>query len=188
MRIPVHLITGATSAGKTTAILRMLAARPSPEHWAVLVNDFGEVTLSAAPGVSEQMVTVREVAGCICCTAQVPLRTAIVALLRAARPQRLLIEASSAAHPSAIAKLLREPGLASTVHLARTVCVIDPRHALDPRYAASDVYRAQAQAADIVLMSKADVTSTDECDAARAVLEKLGSATIVEAIELTHLL
>lgn len=188
MRIPVHLVTGATAAGKSTAILRMLAQRPHAEHWAVLVNDFGAVNLRTAASACTQRVSVREVGGCICCTAQVSLRTALVALLRAVRPHRLLIEASSAARPTAIVKLLREPGVAATAALARSVCVIDPRQLADPRYASSETYRAQVRSADTVLIGRSDVTTADERAAARRMLEKLGPAQIVDSAEHVSLL
>src|SRR5688500_13837469 len=114
--IPVTLVTGSTGAGKTTYIARLLTQRPQDARWAVLVNDFGEAKLEAAP----HAVFVREVSGCICCSAQVSLRTAVVALLREARPQRLVTEASAAAHPDSIVKVLKEPGIAQAVVLERT--------------------------------------------------------------------
>ena len=116
-RTPTYVVIGATGAGKTTHIARMLAQRPAAERWAVVVNDFGKATLDAAPGVLQGEVVVREVTGCACCTSQVALRVALVDLLRRARPHRLLIEASSAAEPEALLKLLREPGIAQVIDL-----------------------------------------------------------------------
>src|SRR5688572_20106439 len=145
MPIPALLVTGAAGAGKTTYLSRMLGERPPGARWAVLVNDFGEATLARAPDL-----LVREVAGCICCSAQVSLRTAVVSLLRE-KPARLLIEASAAAHPDAIAGVLREAGIASAVELERTVCVVDPAHAIDARYAQLGLYREQVKAADVVV-------------------------------------
>jgi G3E family GTPase len=44
-RIPVNLITGYLGVGKTTAIVNLLKEKPEDEKWAVLVNDFGEVSI-----------------------------------------------------------------------------------------------------------------------------------------------
>ena len=169
MPVPALLVTGTTGAGKTTHLSRVLAERPADARWAVLVIDFGEAALRGEPGV-----LVREVAGCICCSAQVSLRTALVALLRE-KPARLLIEASAAAHPRAIVDVLNEPGIASAVELERTVCVVDPAQAIDPRYANLELYREQVKAADVVILSKADLRSETARSAARDALSAMGA-------------
>jgi G3E family GTPase len=182
MRTAVTLVTGATGAGKTTLISRLLAARPAHERWAVLVNDFGETALADAAAVRDGSVTVREVGGCMCCTGRVLLRTALVLLLRETRPQRLIIEASAAAEPSAIARLLHEPGLASAITLERTVCVVDPLQATDARYNALEHYREQAQRADSVFLSKRDLRRAEDIRAARETLAGFGVVRVDDAI------
>lgn len=172
MPVRTLLVTGTAGAGKTTYISRLLSERPRAERWAVLVNDFGEATLERVSGL-----TVREVAGCICCSAQVSLRAALVALLRE-KPLRLIIEASAAAHPDAVLNVLREPGIATAVDLERTVCAVDPEHAVDPRYAALDVYREQVKAADVVVLTKSNVRSTAARSAARDALAAMGARRI----------
>lgn len=42
-----NLITGFLGSGKTTSILHLLAHKDPAEKWAVLVNEFGEVVLTA---------------------------------------------------------------------------------------------------------------------------------------------
>jgi G3E family GTPase len=168
MPIPALLVIGATGAGKTTYLSRLLAARPPGGHWAVLINDFGAAKLESKAGV-----LVREVAGCICCSAQVSLRTAVVALLRE-RPARLLIEASAAAHPDAIVAVLREPGIASAVVLENTVCVVDPVQAIDVRYTALELYREQVKATDVVVLTKFDLRDEAMREAARDALRTMG--------------
>ena len=174
-RFRVNLITGAAGAGKTTAILRLLKKRPPDERWAVLTNDFGRATLSTASGVLQGNVVLREVAGCICCTGQVAVRTAIVALLREAAPQRLLVEASAAARPATLLQMFREPGLAKAVELRTAVCVVNLAQLRDARYADNEVYREQIGAADVLYVT------TDKASAApaRAELHALRSKPAV---------
>jgi G3E family GTPase len=148
--IPVTLITGATGAGKTTLIARLLGERTAAERWAVLVNDFGRAALTDVP--ASGAVAIREVSGCICCTGQVTLRTAIVKLVREASPDRLLIEASAAAEPQALLRVLREAPLASTIGLRRIVCVVNSLQLADARYSGNAVYRAQIAGADCVMI------------------------------------
>jgi G3E family GTPase len=172
MPIPALLVTGALGAGKTTYLSRLLAKRPPAARWAVLINDFGQAKLESSPDL-----LVREVAGCICCSAQVSLRTGLVSLLRE-KPERLLIEASAAAHPDAIVAVLREPGIGSAAELERTVCVVDPAHAVDPRYAALELYREQVNAADVVVLAKADVRDEHVRSAAHDALLAMGARRI----------
>lgn len=172
MPVPTLLVTGAAGAGKTTHLSRLLAGRPRGARWAVLVNDFGQAMIDNDAGL-----IVREVAGCICCSAQVSLRTALVSLLRE-QPERLLIEASAAAHPHAIVAVLRESGIASSVEIERTVCVVDPAQAIDPRYANLALYREQVKVAEVVVLTKADARSEELRSAARDALSAMGARRI----------
>lgn len=166
----VNVVYGATGAGKTALIARLLALRPRDERWAVLQNDFGAGDLAGAPGTAEGAVIVRAVSGCICCTARVALRSGIIALLRESRPQRLLIEASSAAEPRAIAAVLREPGVAGALNMSASLCVVSARHLEDARYIANEVYRQQLAAADAIVTGGDMAKSYSDM---RAVLLKL---------------
>jgi G3E family GTPase len=177
-RIPATLVTGATGAGKTTLISNLLAKRREAERWAVLINDFGVVTLAGLPGVLDGMVAVREVAGCICCTGQVSLRVALVALLRETRPQRLLIEASAAAQPSALHRVLEARGIADAVELRSTICVVDPQQIADVRYATNGAYREQIAAADAIVIRESERMTAAAREAVRAEIGKLRSGPV----------
>lgn len=178
-RFPVNLITGAAGAGKSTAILRLLTKRPPDERWAVLINDFGHSTLHATFGIAQGKVVVRDVAGCICCTAQVVLRTAMVALLREAAPQRLLIEASAAARPATLLQVFREPAVAKAIDLRTTLCVVSLAQLSDARYMDNAVYREQIGAADALYVTTGDVTAAAADIAARSELQALRSKPAV---------
>jgi G3E family GTPase len=177
------MITGFAGAGKTSAILSLLTQRPPAERWAVLLNDFGDVSLADAVRDSAGGIVTREVSGgCLCCTARVELRTALVRLLREARPQRLLIELSSAGRPSAILKVLREPSIARALELRAGLCVIDPRQFADPALGAREDYLEQMVFADILIINKSDVASIEEMTRARKAAAKLqGCMAVVTA-------
>jgi len=171
--IPANVVMGARGAGKTSFILRLLAGKPPEERWAILVNDFGRATIASVALPSHELA-VRDVAGCICCTAQVTLRTALVALIRESQPRRLLVEASAAAEPESLLSVLRERGIAASIELGPTLTVIARHQLSDPRYALSEAYRKQLNMADVVLTRAA--VNEWELGAARAELAAHGFA------------
>ncbi len=175
-----NLVTGFIGAGKTTVIQRLLAQRPAHERWAVLTNEFGAARLDAGPDIA-----VREVpGGCVCCTAQVSMRVALTRLLREVRPDRLLIEPTSAGHPANVMRLLREPQLARALDLRATLCVVDPDQFAHSEISARDSYRDDIALADVVIANRCDLASRGRIDAVLAYARALEPSrlAIVETV------
>lgn len=162
MKTPVNLITGFLGVGKTTAILDLLATRPAGSRWAVLVNEFGQVGIDGAT-LTQDGVAVREVpGGCICCTAQLPLRVALTKLIREVRPERLLIEPTGLGHPAGVIDVLRGEGLASALELRNVICLVDPRQLDDERYRSLETYQDQIALADVLVANKCDLATPQQ--------------------------
>ena len=162
MKTPVNLITGFLGVGKTTALLSLLAQRPSGARWAVLVNEFGEVGIDGAT-LSQAGVAVREVrGGCICCSAQLPLRVTLTRLLREVRPERLLIEPTGLGHPAGVIDVLRSEDLASAVALCNVICLIDPRQLSADKYRNLETYQDQLALADVLVANKCDLATPEQ--------------------------
>lgn len=165
MKTPVNLITGFLGVGKTTAILDLLARRPPGARWAVLVNEFGQVGIDGVT-LDREGVAVREVpGGCICCSAQLPLRVSLTRLLREAKPARLLIEPTGIGHPAGVIDVLRGEGLAGAVELRNVICLVDPRQLSDARYTSLETYRDQLSLADILVANKTDLATPEQLHA-----------------------
>ena len=175
-RTALHVITGATGSGKTTVIRALIAQRPATERWAVLTNDFAPATLGGAPPRLMQNVTVREVAGCACCTGQLVMRTALVALLREPRPDRVVIEASSAAEPKALFSLFEEPALASVVDMRPVVATAAVSHLVDARYVTAAVYGEQLKSADVIVLTAPPAVTDEQLADAKVALARFVSA------------
>ena len=112
-RIPVNLITGYLGVGKTTAIVNLLKEKPEDEKWAVLVNDFGEVSIDhltlASEGDKELQVMEVE-GGCICCSAAQNMHFSLQMMLTRLRPNRILIEPTGMARrPTAVRSFTSPP-------------------------------------------------------------------------------
>lgn len=162
MPVPTHLITGFLGVGKTTAILDLLARKPANEKWAVLVNEFGQVGIDGAT-LSRGGVAVREVpGGCICCTAQLPLKVALTKLLREVRPDRLIIEPTGVGHPAGIIDALRDAALAPYLDLINVITLVDPRQFAEARFAAMETYRDQLNLADVLVANKSDLATVEQ--------------------------
>ncbi len=163
-RVPATVVTGFLAAGKTTAILGAMARRPDGERWAVVVNELGEVGIDGAR-FSAGGVEVREVAGgCVCCTAGLEMKVALVRILREIRPDRLIVEPSGAARPWAILDALRSPGLREAVVPRAVIGLVDVRRLADPRLRGLDLFDEQVGAADVLLASHADEATAEDID------------------------
>jgi len=162
MKTPVNLITGFLGVGKTTALLHLLAQRPPGARWAVLVNEFGQVGIDGAT-LAQAGVALREVpGGCICCSAQLPLRVTLTRLLREVRPERLLIEPTGLGHPAGVIDVLRSEGLAGAVALRNVICLVDPRQLSDEKYRSLETYQDQLALADVLVANKCDLATPEQ--------------------------
>lgn len=159
--VPTNIITGFLGVGKTTAILHLLASKPTDERWAVLVNEFGEIGIDggliAGSHGSQSGVFIREVAGgCMCCDSGLPMQIALNRLLMDAKPDRLLIEPTGLGHPQGVIESLSQPHYATVIDLRATLTLVDPRRIRDPRYTQNAIFSQQIAVADVLIANKSD--------------------------------
>lgn len=158
--LPVTVLGGYLGAGKTTLLNRLLRA-PHGRRLAVLVNDFGEINIDAALVARRDGETVSLANGCVCCSIGDDLGTTLFELAsRSDRPDHIVIESSGVADPARIAAYAScHPRLL----LDGIIVVADPqtvRRRSSDKYV-GDVVLQQLRAADLVILSRADVTSPD---------------------------
>ena len=163
-RVPTNIITGFLGSGKTTAILDMLKQKPKGEHWAVLVNEFGEIGIDGAL-MSEQGALIKEVpGGCMCCTAGVPMSVGINALLRT-KPDRLLIEPTGLGHPKQVIAVLTSEQYQQYVDLKATIALVDPRNLSDDKYRSNQNFNDQLGVSEVIIGNKVDQCTSHDIDA-----------------------
>ncbi len=160
---PVLLLTGFLGSGKTTLLQRLLAD-PAMARAAVLINEFGEVTLDhhLLERIDETVVVLKS--GCICCNVRGEVAEALQNLhsLRAQGKvdfDRVVIETTGLADPYPVLSTLRaHPVLRSHFSpggVMVTVDAVNAGHQLDHR---AEALR-QIAAADTLVLTKTDLAN-----------------------------
>ncbi|WP_442486665.1 CobW family GTP-binding protein [Halomonas litopenaei] len=156
--IPTHVITGFLGSGKSQLIRHWIDRKPVGEHWAILINEFGQVGIDQAIVGEREDVTVQGVpGGCLCCQVATVFRSVLVQLLRRERPDRLLIEPSGLGHPAGLLEVLGGGDLAQVLDLRQVIAVLDARRLDDPRVTSHSTFIDQLAVADGWVLSMADL-------------------------------
>src|SRR5262249_12400130 len=163
-RLPVSLITGFLGSGKTTLLNRLLRHDDMSDS-AVIINEYGEISLDhlLVERVDGEVAVLAS--GCICCTIrsdlEETLRTLLVRRDRGEVPpfRRILIETTGLADPAPIVQLLLNNPLVSHFlrldTVATTVDAVNAAQQIDRQYEAVK----QVALADRLLITKSDLVS-----------------------------
>ena len=158
--IPMTVIAGYLGSGKTTLLNRIIAECDT-SRFAILVNDFGKLNIDAELVELEGGQAFRLESGCICCNVGNSLMTTLLQVLRMEpRPERILVEASGVAEPARIADIAR---LSPSLHPGRVIVLADSariRAQLSDALVGETV-RKQIEAADLLLLNKADLCAPE---------------------------
>jgi G3E family GTPase len=181
-RIPVTIIAGYLGVGKTTVINHILR-QPDGAGLAVLVNDFGAINIDAALVDNQDGETISLSNGCVCCSIADDLAAALDQVLALdPRPTKILLEASGVADPNKIAYYARGwPGL-SLDAVITLVEVGRSRTLAGDKFVGPTVIR-QIQAADLLVLSKADLATDDQARKDQGWLDKLAAGIPRQSIQ-----
>ncbi|CAM9968374.1 unnamed protein product, partial [Phaeothamnion confervicola] len=185
-KTPVALLTGFLGSGKTTLLSRMLA-QGGFKDTAVIVNEFGEISIDhlVVADLAENILELRD--GCLCCT----IRGDLVMTLRDLNRRRYLeeipyfsrviVETTGLADPVPLVHtMMANAPIMTAYKLDAVICVVDGEHGL-ATLAQHDTAQDQVAMADILVVSKVDVAARDTLDALRARIAGINAdAEVVE--------
>ena len=162
-RVPVTLLGGYLGSGKTTVINAVLARTDRPI--AVLVNDVGAVNIDVSLVRRRHGDTIELTDGCVCCSLAGGLAAAFDGLrARPEPPDHVIVELSGVADPARVAPWAGSDGF----RLDGIVVLVDSEQFVerldDP--ATGPSVRSQVEAADLFVLSKLDLATTADRDAA----------------------
>src|SRR5262245_26393075 len=188
---PVTILTGFLGSGKTTLLNRALRD-PALARTAVVINEFGEISLDhALATTSDDTIVVLE-NGCLCCTVFGDLVGTLNNLYhrREAREvppfDHIVIETSGLADPVPVAQaFLSEPTLAGLYRVGAVVVTFDAINGSGTLDRHDESIR-QVALADHILITKLDLLPPSQHDAEadlKARLRRLNPAAAIDRID-----
>jgi G3E family GTPase len=107
IKTPTTIFSGFLGSGKTTIISNLIDELQSRNQQVVYIkNEIGDIDVDTKVMKGKGIKTKELLNGCICCTLVGPFITSIDELIKKFSPDRIIIEASGAADPSALALMV----------------------------------------------------------------------------------
>ena len=202
-KLPVTVLSGFLGAGKTTVLSHILNNRDG-KRVAVIVNDMSEINIDSAVVQNEVSLNRSEEKlvemsnGCICCTLREDLLEEVNNLAKAGRFDYLVIESTGISEPLPVAETFTfadEDGvsLSDVADLDTMVTVVDavnfPKDYEEAKYlqdtqeslgdederSVADLLVDQVVFADVILVSKTDLASSEDVSRLEAILKTLNT-------------
>lgn len=163
-KIPVNIISGFLGSGKTTAIIRLLNEKACDEQWAVIINEFGKVTIDGQTLRSSTGAgNIFEVSGgCICCSAKGYFQENLEKILLKGNYSRIIIEPSGIGGIDIVSEIVKaNPQLS----LMPAICLVDLTMIENSKLLRLPIYLNQISKADLIVFTKSDlITENSEKD------------------------
>ena len=211
-KLPVTVLSGFLGAGKTTVLSHILNNREN-KRVAVIVNDMSEINIDSEivqnevsfKRSEEKLIEMSN--GCICCTLREDLLKEVTNLAKEGRFDYLVIESTGISEPLPVAETFTfedEDGisLSDVANLDTMVTVVDAVNFLkdyeeakylqetgeslgeDDERSVADLLVDQIEFADVILISKTDLVSSNDLKRLKAILKTLN--TVAEIVPISN--
>lgn len=206
------MVTGFLGAGKTTLIRHMLQ-NTHGKRIALIINEFGDLGVDGdiLKGCGDDTCTPDDIMelsnGCICCTVADDFIPTIKSLLeRDNKPDHIVIETSGLALPQPLIRAFNWPEISTKVTVDGVITVVDGKAVQEGRFAhdieavddqrkldenldhetpLSELYEDQIACADMIIINKADLLTSEETAELTQTLKE-NSRTGVQVIRSTN--
>jgi G3E family GTPase len=190
--IPVTVLTGFLGAGKTT-LLNYVLSRPHRRKCAVIINEFGAISIDSqlVVGIDEEILELNN--GCLCCRMRGDLIKSLSDLLnRQKRFDYVLIETTGLADPAPVVQTFRSGELSDRFRLDGIVTVVDAQH-IEKELNDAPEATAQIAFADVVLLNKTDLVGPSALEHIELRLRRINALAQIHRthqaeIDLAHIL
>jgi G3E family GTPase len=176
--VPVSILTGFLGAGKTTLLNRLLKD-PDLSDTAVIINEFGDVSIDhlLVEASSDGVIELSD--GCLCCTVRGELVDTLADLMdrmqtgRIKPLKRVVIETTGLADPAPVLKsVIGNPVIAQSFRLDGVVTVVDAINGLQTLANHEEALK-QVAVADRLVISKAGLADQARLEELRSRLRAL---------------
>ncbi len=174
------VVNGFLGSGKTTLIQRFLMDAQTP--FPVIVNEFGKTTYDAdlLGRLSDAVTSIHH--GSIFCTCKAPEFIDVLSKLLREGHDRILVESSGFADPSAMDGLIVQAMNQANIEtiVVSAISLVDPSTFMK-LIGSMAMLRKQVECADVILIHKTDIASLDQIEELRTSLNQLNP----HAVQLT---